>query len=171
MNDISRRHKLHQRLIIEQNKPCVKCGTYLEREVHRLDHRRGHFFNNVEVLCHPCHQATFNFSKFAVGDKVRINGRCPQYLLEGLRHNRLRTITSIYYDRKLQANIYYLGTNRMGKGDDIECYPFRSYQLRLPAGTKGGRPRLNRTVNSQDKKLDNKTRRGIEYIKEAVLTG
>lgn len=85
-------------------------------------------------------------AKFQLGDSVVINKRTPLYLRDYLRRNRKRTITSIFYDERLQCRRYYLGTNNRGKVEsNLAIYPFRSYMLSKPLNQmKAGRPRERR---------------------------
>ncbi len=79
--------------------------------------------------------------KFSEGDKVRLRTsskwRVPDYIRKEL-HPRTRTVVGVYYDPKLQCNLYDLG----GRGKGVIGYLFRSYQL-IPSGKKApvGRPR------------------------------
>lgn len=73
-------------------------------------------------------------SKFQVGDKVRLSGRCPAFT--DLPRSRPRTIIQIRYDVVRQCNFYLLGSNGRGAtgGDGNPRwgywrYWFRSYHL------------------------------------------
>lgn len=82
--------------------------------------------------------------KFKKGDKVivwRLNKRTPKYIRDEIRLDRARTIVHIFYDRELQHNNYYLGSNKSGA--DITAHPFRAEELRL-AGKIRGRPHEKR---------------------------
>lgn len=84
--------------------------------------------------------------KFKKGDLVQFTKLVPKYLVENnVRLNRPRTIKEVEYNERLQANVYYLGSNKMGESDFISGYPFRSYQLKkFKAGGKVGRPKTKR---------------------------
>jgi len=147
MTDRQSRQRLHHKLIDIEDKPCQWCGLKDNREIDRIiEGFRGgkYIMANVRVLCEPCHIKRHNKRKFAVGDKVIINGRCPKWLISQLRHNRQRTITSVFYDANHQCCYYHLGFNYMGASDDIEAYSFRSYMLHLPLLREAGRPRQKR---------------------------
>ena len=144
--DREARRRLHHKLIDQDDRPCLWCGSKLSRIIDRIE---GHEKDNyampiVRVLCEPCHIKRHNRRKFSVGDKVIINGRCPKWLVKQLRHNRLRTITSVYYDSDKACCRYYLGNNKMGASDDLEAYPFRSYMLHHRIVRPVGRPRVKR---------------------------
>ena len=92
-------------------------------------------------------------AKFNAGDKVQVNGRCPKYILEQIRHNRLRTIVGVHYDADRQCCYYTLGSNHWTNSmDNAWVYFFRSYQLHKPVeGRKAGRPRQKRSYNRRIK--------------------
>lgn len=87
-----------------------------------------------------------NQTKFQVGDKVQIDGRCPKYVLDQIRHNRLRTVVGVYYNPEHKCCCYTLGTNHWDNSMDYGwTYFFRSYQLHAPVKGRGvGRPRQKR---------------------------
>lgn len=92
-------------------------------------------------------------AKFRVGDKVRLNGRAPAYIIEGLR-KRTRTVVRVGYSNSKQCTFYQLGD----RGKSVLGYWFRSYML-VPANGKHhkvGRPRqkrIYRTNNHNSKVL------------------
>ena len=153
MTDRQARQKLHHRLIDLQDKSCLWCGSKQDRNIDRITegYRGGKYImSNVRVLCVACHTKRHNKRKFGVGDKVQVNGRCPQWLVSEIRHNRLRTITSVYYNHDKACCYYYLGNNHTNDAScDIEAYRFRSYMLHYPIKRDAGRPKLPRkcTVN------------------------
>lgn len=159
-NSISQREarrKLHKELIDEQDRPCAKCGSKDNREIHRIvpGCRGGRYIKkNCQVLCFGCHRnGEHRQSKFEVGDKVQVNGRCPNHILKHIRHNRVRTIVGVSYDPQKQCCYYILGTNRWENSMDNDwVYFFRSYQLHRPInGRKPGRPREKRRYNLHSK--------------------
>ncbi len=83
-------------------------------------------------------------SKYKVRDKVRFRAsgkwRVPDYIRKELRQ-RTRTVAGVYYDEKLQCNLYDIGAR--GKG--VIGYLFRCYQL-IPSREHAlaGRPRRKR---------------------------
>lgn len=89
-------------------------------------------------------------AKFNTGDKVRFNGRAPDYIIQDLRR-RSRTIVGIIHDRGNKCCYYEIGDR--GKGS--QGYLFRAYML-VPVNGQAhviGRPRkrrkYNRKVNSK----------------------
>lgn len=74
-------------------------------------------------------------NKFSIGDKVVINRKCnrlPLWIRNGLRLDRKRIITAIFYDKKTQHTRYYLGMNRKSDiGEDIYSYAFRAEMLKM----------------------------------------
>lgn len=74
-------------------------------------------------------------NKFQIGDKVVINRKCqrlPTWIRTKLRLHRIRTIGSIFYDRRTQHTRYYLGTNKRSEsGEDIYSYTFRAEMLKI----------------------------------------
>jgi hypothetical protein len=88
-------------------------------------------------------------AKFALGQKVRLTSRAPNYIIKGLRQ-RTRTIVAISPMSQGDGAHYYLG----GRGKSYLAdwhYPFRSYMLE-PAPTTApiGRPRLKRKYNRKE---------------------
>ena len=156
MTERQARQRLHHKLIDLQDKPCLWCGSKENREIDRIVegcHGGKYIMSNVRVLCENCHIKRHNKRKFAAGDKVVINGRCPAWLVSQLRHNRLRTVISVFYDDNRRCCYYYLGSNGMGASAEIEAYPFRSYMLHHAIKRGAGRPRLARkcTVKPHNK--------------------
>ena len=88
-------------------------------------------------------------SKFIVGDKVQVNDKCPKYILEQIRHNRLRTVVGLFFNSERQHYFYILGTNKWDKSMDYGwVHFFRSDELRKPVEGRGpGRPRQKRRYN------------------------
>jgi len=141
-NDATERARLHRLWIVEQDKPCIYCGSKTQREIH---HKNGNTSVTDEtecvVACRPCHLARHPMSKFVVGDKVRLrndgdkkHGIPDRLDFTDYEKSRPRTIVAIRYDRTKQCNIYKLGSN--GKGKMLDGQPlngfdywFRSYQL------------------------------------------
>lgn len=85
-------------------------------------------------------------AKFKKGDKVRLRRKgprkylAPDFILNKMR-GRTRTIAYVFYDPRLQANLYELS----GRGTGVMGYLFRSYQLvRAPVDAKPGRPKIKR---------------------------
>lgn len=138
-NDRTERARLYRLWVIEQDQPCVRCGSRDQREIaHKIPYHRGGETTekNCHVLCRACNLAENALSKFLVGDKVRINGRRPMSLgFTDYELSRPRTIVKIRYDPQGQCNFYTLGSNAKGKmldGQPLEgyrLYEFRSYQL------------------------------------------
>lgn len=139
-NDRTERARLHKLWITEQGLPCSECGSRDNLDIaHIIPYHQGGETSegNCRVLCHKCNLAEHPTSKFAVGDKVRLNGRTPDYLgFTEYEKSRPRTIVSIRYDTIKQCNLYRLGSNGKGKmkdGQPLEGftqYEFRSYQLK-----------------------------------------
>ena len=183
MNDREARRRLHKHLIEDLNKPCLWCGSKQDREIDRIieGYRGGKYTSsNTRVLCQPCHNKRHQHRKFAVGDKVVINGRCPKWLVDQIRHNRLRTITAVVYDGQKACCYYSLGCNKLNDASwDIEAYSFRSYMLIHPVKRSAGRPRtkrhyrkLNCTVAHYNQQQGLETAKVIvEYSKEPRLDG
>ena len=168
MLDREARRRLHKHLIIEQDRPCSWCGSKENRVIDRIveGFRGGKYtISNSRVLCDPCHILRHNKRKFAVGDKVIINGRCPAYLIDQIRHNRVRTITAVYYDKEHQCCYYSLGGNHQGASDEIDFYNrtfgFRSYMLHRPLDRGVGRPRQKRQYVRSEK-----SENGINAIRQ-----
>lgn len=171
MTDRQARRKIHHQLIDIEQTPCAKCNATENLIIHRIKpgYMAGKYIlKNCQVLCVDCHREAHNHSKFNLSDKVQINGKCPKWLLRQIRHNRKRTITSIYYDSDRQCCYYYLGNNYNGNSDYIESYPFRSYQLHHVVNRGPGRPRQKRkytrhnvntkcTVKSLSEKIERET--------------
>ena len=88
-------------------------------------------------------------TKFRVGDKVQINGRCPKYLIEQIRRNRVRTVVGLFYDCKRKRYFYTLGSNNWAKSMDCGwVHFFKSKELHKPVEGRGpGRPRKKRRYN------------------------
>lgn len=144
--------RIRTRLIDKQRRPCEMCGETdpAKLVIHRK--RPGYLggkytLKNCQVLCINCHRHVTALSKFNVGDKVTINGRCPKFIYLSIRRNRYRTITAIYYDPERQCNYYYLGGNNAGQHDDVTTYRFRSYQLQYIEKRNPGRPKTKRKYN------------------------
>jgi len=80
-------------------------------------------------------------AKFNTGDKVRFNGRVPQFATKDLRR-RTRTIVDAFYDPDHQCSYYQLGD----RGKAELGYWFRAYMLIAVNGNqhKIGRPRKKR---------------------------
>lgn len=139
-NDRTERARLHKLWIIEQDLPCSNCGSREQRDIaHKIPYYLGGETteNNCHVLCHKCNLAEHPSSKFLVGDRVRLNGRTPDYLgFTDYDKSRPRTIIAIRYDPTMQCNFYTLGSNGKGNlrdGQPLEgfrLYEFRSYQLK-----------------------------------------
>ena len=91
-----------------------------------------------------------NKVKFNTGDKVRFNGRVPDYITKGLRW-RTRTIVDAFYDPDNQCRFYQLG----GRGKATLDYWFRSYMLIAVNGNQHtiGRPRKKRRYSHHRKLL------------------
>jgi hypothetical protein len=118
-------------------------------------------------------------AKFSVGDKVVVNGRCPKYILEHIRHNRTRTVTGVYYDDEKQCTFYTLGTNRHANSNDYGwAHTFRSYELHAPIKRGVGRPCTKRqyrrnlgvecTATPPDENLaGDSTKQVVDYSKTA----
>ena len=168
------RRRLHHTLIDIQDKPCLWCGSRENRMIDRiLEGFRGgkYIMPNVRVLCGEpqssgviaCHTLRHNKRKFAVGDRVIVNGRCPVWLIKQLRHNRLRTITSVFYDNQKQCCFYYLGINHSGASDDLESYSFRSFMLQHPINRGVGRPKSARkcTIKNHNQNLVEQTTKQV----------
>ena len=87
--------------------------------------------------------------KFKVGDRVVVNGRCPKYILEQIRHNRVRTVVGVFFDPSSGHCFYTLGSNKWENSMDHGwVYFFRSAQLHKPVEGRGpGRPRKKRSYN------------------------
>ena len=82
--------------------------------------------------------------KFNIGDTVRLNNRCPQWIRKKLQ-KRTRKIVALRYIPKLKAVHYSLGINNRGFLDLGLVNRFRSYELVKVNGTqKIGRPRMKR---------------------------
>lgn len=138
-NDRTERARLHRLWITELDLPCAECGSRNRREVaHKNPYNNGGSTteDNCRVLCRKCNLAEHPFSKFLLGDTVRLNDRTPARLdFSGYDLTRPRTIIRIRYDRAKQCNWYTLGSNGKGKmldGQPLEgyrLYEFRSYQL------------------------------------------
>ena len=91
--------------------------------------------------------------KFNIGDVVVINPnmkRTPKYILAIIRHNRKRTITARFYDKRSEHMRYYVGSNKMG--EDISSHAFRSDELKLAIRRKVGRPRIKRKYRHRHSK-------------------
>ena len=92
--------------------------------------------------------------KFDIGDVVVINPntkrRIPKYILDIIRHNRKRTITAMFYDKRTEHIRYYVGSNKMG--EDISFHAFRSDELKLAIRRKVGRPRIRRKYRHRHSK-------------------
>jgi len=139
-NDRTERARLFKLWVIEEDRACVHCGSRERREIgHIIPHCDGGETTeeNCQVECRECNLARHPFSKFVLGDKVRINGRCPGLLgFTEIDKARPRTIIKIAYDRVKQCNYYTLGSNGRGitrDGQPLEglaWYTFRSYQLK-----------------------------------------
>lgn len=139
-NDRTERARLQKLWIAEQDRPCSNCGSRDRREIaHIMPFYQGGQTteDNCRVLCRQCNLAEHPFSKFLVGDTIRINGRTPDYLgFTEYEKSRPRTIIAIRYDPVRQCNLYLLGSNGKGKmkdGQPLEgyrLYEFRSYQLK-----------------------------------------
>lgn len=141
--------QLYCTLVRKQDRPCAKCGSRLERELHRLSLGGAYVKKNVQVLCFECHKSAHYHGKFAVGDKVSLNGRTPAYI--PLERYRPRTVKAVEYNPEKQCNLYLLGANAKGAcageipSDGYTAYLFRSYQLIGWNSTgKLGRPREKR---------------------------
>ena len=100
-------------------------------------------------LSHNMKGTFLTFPKFKVGDKVQVNGRCPKYILEQIRHNRVRTVVGVFYDSERQHCYYTLGTNKWDKSMDHGwVHYFCSDELKkLVEGRGPGRPRKKRSYN------------------------
>lgn len=165
MTNTTARSRLHHKLIDLDDRPCLWCGSKLDREIDRIIQGGQYIMSNVRVLCVACHIKRHNKKKFAVGDKVQINGRCPKWLVNELRHNRLRTVIAAVYDNEKQCCYYQLGNNYLNDaGWDVDAYSFRSYMLVRPIKRGAGRPRTKRqylrkncTDNSCSPILDKET--------------
>jgi len=93
-------------------------------------------------------------SKFKIGDRVvirRINERTPKEMLDAMRLDNPRTVTSIFYDDKTQHNRYYLGSNNR---QDIDLWniPFRASELKKWRRGKIGHPRVKRRYRKRSVK-------------------
>ena len=168
MTDREARRRLHHKFIDLDNTPCLWCGSLGNREIDRITEGKygGQYrMSNVRVLCLECHIKRHNKQKFVVRDKVVINGRCPKWLANELRHNRLRTITAVSYNPDKQCCYYSLGYNKLNDASyDVEAYLFRSYMLHHPVARGVGRPRLHRklkctvaTLNQQQRQQNSQS--------------
>lgn len=144
-NDATERARLHRLWITEQDKPCVYCGSKVDREIHH--HNGDSTITNEDtccVACRVCHRKRHPHSKFRIGDKVRLRNdgnlrRCvPSWLdFTDYEKSRPRTIVEIEYSRQDRCNYYTLGSNAKGSHfatngqplDGFSEYKFRSYQL------------------------------------------
>lgn len=135
-NDRTERARLYRAWVIEQNRPCAKCGSLDHREIaHIIPYYLGGETTetNCRVLCRACNLAEHPFAKFQVGDRVVVNGRTPAYV--PLQRHTPRTIVAVKYNQQKQCNYYLLGSNGRGNtadGQPLEgyrLYEFRSYQL------------------------------------------
>jgi len=81
-------------------------------------------------------------SKFKERDRVVVRGSIPQYFGPVARLHRVRTITTVYYNKSQQHNLYYLGTNK--RGTEFPDYSFRASELELAPGRSIGRPKIRR---------------------------
>ena len=99
--------------------------------------------------------------KFKVGDKIKIDinsNRTPKYLNGELkRFDVPRTITGVFSERGTNSRpdtLYYLGNNRKGGCDLLECKGFTTRQL-IPyvKGCKG-RPKLKRPYNRNSERIN-----------------
>ena len=140
MNERQARASLHKLLITELGSPCALCGSLAKLRIHRLSpgHLGGQYtIENGQVLCQSCHQAQHPMSKFAVGERIVLNGRTPASI--DLARHRPRTIVAVRYDPTKQCNYYLVGSNGRGNNDrngnpldGYTSYWFRSYMLHLP---------------------------------------
>ena len=163
---------LHRQLIGVEQRPCVRCGSMGERDLHRLVPRLGYIRDNVIVLCIACHVNSHYQGKFQVGDRVYLNGRTPAYI-ELARH-RPRTIVAVEYSPALQANLYTLGSNARGACEatrdrhGYSLYCFRSYQLHPWHKSSGqGRPKAKRVYKRRDGSGHTIVLPGIEMLPES----
>ena len=142
--------QLHRQLISIEKRPCQRCGSLDDLELHRLVPRLGYVQDNVVVLCRPCHIEREHYQgKFKVGDKIFLNGRAPDYIV--LKRYRPRTIIAIRYNREKECNFYTLGSNGRGAcngepaSNGFATYEFRSYQLHpWQKASSTGRPNTKR---------------------------
>lgn len=79
--------------------------------------------------------------KFAVGDAVVLDKRCPKWLKSRGHRQRARTVVNIVYSTERECSLYYLGNNN--RADSPDHIPLRSYELRKATNTIG-RPRTKR---------------------------
>lgn len=138
-NDRTERATLYRKWVIDLDLPCAKCGSKESREIaHIIPFYQGGETteDNCRVLCRSCNLSEHPSSKFLVGDKVRVNGRTPDYLMfTDYEKTRPRTVVSVRYDSVMLCNFYTLGSNGKGKMKDgqplegFRLYEFRSYQL------------------------------------------
>ncbi len=173
-NDQTERARLRKLWIDEQDLPCAECGSKIDREIaHKKDNGWAECQETTEdnsrVLCYRCHKAEHPYSKFHIGDKVRLRTdtdqkhQAPAHLdFTPYEMSRPRTIISIRYDRDSQCNFYRLGSNGKGKmldGQPLEGfdYEFRSYQLQhyIPRAYHFKR---GYTMSKDDARLTSKTK-------------
>ena len=151
MQDREARRKLHNELIDKQGLPCARCGATKGLVIHRIvpGFKGGKYTRrNVQVLCRLCHQHPQ--AKFSIGDRVYLNGRCPQHI--PLTHHRPRTIIEVSYSPEKQCSFYLLGEKGVKAG--FTRYMFRSYMLHSwPMAPRVGRPREKRKYNGKQKCL------------------
>mgnify|MGYP001607823506 FL=1 len=85
-------------------------------------------------------------AKFALGDKVVLNGRSPGYIAE--RHHRPRTVIGVRYNPQRRCCLYLLGDNYHGPK---LLHWYRSYMLMeyRPRWRKVGRIRHKRQYNKR----------------------
>lgn len=132
-SSITQRAKLHHRLIDIDDMACA-CGNKGRREIHRIIPGGDYTQDTVVVRCFNCHHLIDHpASKFRIGDRIRLNGRTPDYI--DLERGRPRTIIAIKYNKGKQCNFYLLGSNGRGPSRDgqplqgYQDYWFRSYQM------------------------------------------
>ena len=144
-NDATERARLRKLWIIDQDLPCIYCGSRVDREIHH--HNGDSSITNEDtccVACRDCHIQRHPMSKFLIGDKIRFRNdgnlkhTIPAWLnFSDYEKSRPRTIVEIEYNRKDQCNYYTLGSNAKGDHfatngqplDGFSEYKFRSYQL------------------------------------------
>ena len=171
-NDRTERARIYKLWVIEQDRPCTKCGSKDRREVaHIIPFHQGGTTseNNLRVLCRRHNIAETPNSKFRIGDRVVLNGRTPACI--DLARHRPRTVIAIRYSPDKRCNYYLLGSNGRGNndgnGNPLEGYSdylFRSYMLHCPR-----RYHHHRQYNRHNHDKSTCDKQGVVETTQAIL--